>query len=143
MWHICHNSYKRAYSAARRKQSGHVAGDQDEDRRLVRRRARRPDARDQGARLAAYLASLNLNQLAELVGQLVRAGYEEATRAGGGRKAKRLVVREELNYLGRVLIEAYMAGNEIKYQQACSKIDKLLLRMGRGRRKRPGVTRRR
>ena len=35
-----------------------------------------------GARLAAYLASFNLNQLAELVGQLVRAGYEEATRAG-------------------------------------------------------------
>ena len=54
---------------------------------------------------------------------------------GSGCKAKRLVVREELNYLGRVLIEAYMAGNEIKYQQACSKIDKLLLRMGRGRRK--------
>jgi hypothetical protein len=26
--------------------------------------------------------------------------------------------------LGRVLIEAYMAGNEIKYQHACSKIDK-------------------
>jgi hypothetical protein len=42
---------------------------------------------------------------------------------GGGRKDKQLVVPEELNYLGRMLIEAYMAGNENKYQQACSKID--------------------
>jgi len=40
-----------------------------------------------------------------------------------------------LNYLGRVLIEAYMAGNEIKYQQACSKIDKILLQMSRGKKR--------
>jgi hypothetical protein len=51
----------------------------------------------------------------------------------GGRKVKRLIVREELNYLGQVLVEAYIAGNEIKYQQACSKIDKILLQMGRGK----------
>jgi hypothetical protein len=61
----------------------------------------------------------------------------------GGRKPKRLIVREELNYLGRVLVEAYMAGNSIKYQQACSKIDKILLQMGRGRRKEPSITRQR